>query len=75
MSDNAIGYWWSSSPDEGWEGFAPSREEALKQVKTSRYHFGDEQLMEIHLRPGHVTGDELESIRFTGPGEVVTVSK
>jgi len=52
------GYWWTSSPDEGWEGFAPSREEALKQIDECKYD----------------SDDELQEIAFTGPSETIQIS-
>ncbi len=72
--NKSSGYWWTSSPDEGWEGFAPSREEALKQIDECKYDFGDGDPMEIVLRPGYDSDDELQEIVFTGPSETIQIS-
>jgi hypothetical protein len=67
------GWWWSSAPEEGWEGFAETHEEAVKQINEARYSFGDGEPMEIHLRPGLDVDDELTPITFTGPGEIIVL--
>lgn len=71
MSSN--GWWWTSAPDEGWEGFAATRDEALKQIEESRYASSDGEPLEIMLRPGIDSEDELTQIVFTGPAETITI--
>ncbi len=73
MNSNTLGYWWTTDSDYGWEGFAPSREDALVQIKACCY---SPEVEEVELRPGYDSPDESDNspIEFTGPSEYIQLS-
>jgi len=72
MNSNTLGYWWTTDDTEGWEGFAPTREEALVQIKACCY---SPEVDEVQLRPGYDSPeDDGEPITFTGPSEFIQIN-